>query len=82
MRDPQWRPVPSTNGLAIASFILGLLWVFWIGSLLALIFGYIAMGEIRRTGQRGDGLATAGVVLGWTGVATFLFVVWIYMLGA
>ena len=28
-----------TNGLAIASMVLGILWIYWIGSILALVFG-------------------------------------------
>jgi hypothetical protein len=30
------------NGLAIASMVLGILWLYWIGSILALIFGLVA----------------------------------------
>src|SRR4029453_19529286 len=33
---------PATDGPAIASLTLGVLWIYWIGSVLALIFGYIA----------------------------------------
>ena len=29
-----------TNGMAIASMVLGILWIYWIGSVLALVFGY------------------------------------------
>ena len=35
-------PAKSTNGLAVASMILGIVWIFWLGSLLALIFGLLA----------------------------------------
>jgi hypothetical protein len=60
-----------TNGMAIASLVLGILWLYWIGSILALIFGYVAKSEIDRSGGRetGRGLAIAGIVLGWIGVA-------------
>ena len=62
---------PRTNGMAVASLVLGILWFWWIGSVLALIFGYVAKGEIDRSGgrQTGRGLAIAGIVLGWIGVA-------------
>ncbi len=59
------RPV---NGFAVASLVLGTLWIFWIGSILALVYGYIARRQINRSGGRGAGLATAGIVLGWVGV--------------
>jgi hypothetical protein len=59
---------PSTNGMAIAAMVLGILWIYWIGSILALVFGYVARDQIKRTGQSGDGMAIAGIVLGWVGV--------------
>jgi hypothetical protein len=60
----------STNGLAIASMVLGIVWIYWIGSILALIFGYIAKGQINRSQgrQTGRGMAIAGIVLGWVGI--------------
>jgi hypothetical protein len=61
-------PPQRTNGLAIASMVLGILWLYWIGSILALVFGYIARNQIRERGEAGGGMATAGIVLGWIGV--------------
>jgi hypothetical protein len=61
-------PPRRTNGLAIASMVLGILWLYWIGSILALVFGYIARKQIRERGESGGGMATAGIVLGWIGV--------------
>ena len=60
--------VQRTNGMAIASMVLGILWLYWIGSVLALVFGYMAKKQIRERGDAGDGMATAGIVLGWIGV--------------
>jgi hypothetical protein len=64
-------PIPkSTNGLAIASMVLGIVWIYWLGSILALIFGYVAKGQIDRSEGRqgGRGMAIAGIVLGWVGI--------------
>jgi len=61
-----------TNGMAVASLVLGILWIYWIGSVLALVFGYIARNQIRERGENGSGLATAGIVLGWVGVGAFV----------
>jgi hypothetical protein len=58
--------------------VLGIVWLFWIGSILALIFGYIARRDIRKTGKQGSGLAITGIVLGWVGVGTLL----IYIIAA
>ena len=65
---PYYGPARPTNGLAVASLVLGAVWLFWIGSVLALVFGYVSRGQIRRSGEGGDGLAIAGLVLGWVGV--------------
>jgi hypothetical protein len=62
----------TTNGMAVASTVLGIVWVYWIGSILALVFGYVALGQIRQRGQQGRGMAIAGIVLGWIGVATLI----------
>jgi hypothetical protein len=58
-------PQQRTNGMAIASMVLGILWIYWIGAILALVFGYIAKRQIRERGESGGGMATAGIVLGW-----------------
>lgn len=49
----------STNGFAIASLILGLLG----GIPLALVFGFVALSQIKSRGQGGRGMAIAGIVL-------------------
>ncbi len=67
-----------TNGMAIASMVLGIVWIWWIGSILALVFGYIARRQIRDSGglQKGAGMALAGIILGWIGVGFLaLFIV-------
>ncbi len=69
----QYGPPPRpTNGLAVASMVLGILWIYWIGSVLALVFGYIARAQIRQRNEAGDGMAIAGIVLGWIGVGVLV----------
>lgn len=58
----------GTNGLAIASMVLGLVG----GSVLAVVFGHVARSQIRSTREDGDGLAVAGLVLGYLGLAASL----------
>ena len=70
-----YAPPQRTNGMAIASMVLGILWIYWIGSILALIFGYMARNQIRQRGEGGAGMATAGIVLGWIGVGIFVIAV-------
>jgi hypothetical protein len=63
---------PGTNGLAVASLVLGIIWLYWLGSILAVIFGHVALSQIARSGQNGRGLAIAGLVLGWIGVGVLV----------
>lgn len=72
-----YPPARSTNGMAVASMVLGIVWVYWIGSILALVFGYLALRDIRRSGQKGEGMAVAGIVLGWVGVAVLVLVLYL-----
>jgi preprotein translocase subunit SecG len=56
--------------MAIASMVCGILWMYWLGSILALVFGYVAKSQIDKSHgtQTGRGMAVAGIVLGWVGV--------------
>lgn len=49
----------GTNGFAIAALVFGIIG----GCLLGIIFGIIALVQTSRTGQKGRGLAIAGIVL-------------------
>lgn len=66
---PQWQPPAAngTNGLAVASLVCSIIGWFIpvILGLLAIIFGHIARGQIRQRKQGGDGLAIAGLVMGY-----------------
>ena len=67
-------PPPSrTSGLAIASLVLGivgLVAVPVIASVLAIVLGIKAHGELARDpALAGEGMAKAGVILGWIGIA-------------
>lgn len=59
----------GTNGFAVASLVLGIVWLCGLGSILALIFGLVALSQIEQRRQSGRGMAIAGIVLGAIGVA-------------
>lgn len=61
----------ETSGKAIFSVISGLIIVFFPFSISAVIFGYLALSDIRKSPGRltGRGLAITGIVLGYMGVA-------------
>jgi hypothetical protein len=79
---PGYGPPPvgqTTNGLSVASMVLGIVWVFGIGSILAVIFGFVARKQIKDSGgrQSGSGMALAGIILGLVGVASLIL--WIVL---
>jgi Domain of unknown function (DUF4190)/Domain of unknown function (DUF1707) len=74
---PPVIPAPPTNGLAIGSMVCGLAEIFTFGfaAIPAVILGHLARGQIKRTGERGDGMAIAGLILGYLGIAGWLLII-------
>ncbi len=67
----------GTNGLAIAALVCGL-GQFAVGfpaSIAAIILGHKARRRIALTGEQGDGMAQAGLILGYAGIALLFFAV-------
>jgi hypothetical protein len=56
--------------ISLIAGILGLTFIPFLGSIIAVITGMMARKEIRESGGAlaGDGLAVAGLVMGWIGV--------------
>lgn len=67
---PGYQPRGRTSGLAVASLVLSIVWLGGLGSVLAVIFALRARGDVRRSRGfvTGDGLATAGLVIGIIGI--------------
>jgi len=68
---PAYQPAPSgTNSMAIASMVLGVAEFFTAGltAIPAVVCGHIARRQMKLTSQRGDGLATSGLVLGYMAI--------------
>ncbi|MBT2390962.1 DUF4190 domain-containing protein [Streptomyces sp. ISL-1] len=57
---PQYAPRPSVNGLSIASLVVGIVCCV---PPLGLVLGLISLSQIKKRGERGKGMAIAGVVL-------------------
>lgn len=65
-------PVPrNTNGFAVASLVSSLVGfpTLGFGFVLGVVFGHVARAQIRETSDGGAGLSTAGLVIGYLGVA-------------
>lgn len=68
---PAYQPPPGgTNSMAIASMVLGVAEFFTAGltAIPAVVCGHIARRQMKQTAQRGDGLATSGLVLGYMAI--------------
>ena len=68
------RVPPPTSSLSLTSLIMGIVgWVLLpvVGSIIAVITGHMAKKEIRESGGLlgGDGMATAGLILGYSNIA-------------
>lgn len=66
---PTFRPMPppGTNSNAVGAMVCGILGPMTLGvtTIPAIVLGHVARHQIRRTGQNGDGMAVAGLVLGY-----------------
>jgi len=81
---PVYQPPVTTNSLARASLVLGVAEFFTMGltAIPAIICGHMAKREMRQTGQRGDGLATSGLVLGYMAVIFWGVLIALAIVGA
>ena len=72
----------KTNGFAIAALVVSIaasfLYLGWVGA----IFGHVALSQIKRTGEKGRGLAIAGIVIGYSALALTVIVFGAIALGA
>jgi hypothetical protein len=83
---PQFQPAPPTNGLAIASLILSIsafVALPLVGSIGGVVCGHMARSQLRRSqsGTQGDGLALAGLIVGWIGIAFYVLVIGLIAVG-
>lgn len=91
----QWQPVPASTptyapppspgraeGLAVASLVLSLFWIGGLGSVGAVVCGHLARSRARRSGNAPSGLALAGLVIGYVGVALTVLMVALFVIVA
>lgn len=73
---PPAVPVPPTSGLAIGSLVCGIAEIFTLGfaAIPAVILGHLARAQIKQTGERGDGMAVAGLILGYMAIVGWVLV--------
>lgn len=70
----RWPRAGRLNRQALASLVCGIVTfcgLFPVG-IAAVVLGHTARRTVRRTGERGSGLAVIGLILGYTGTALTL----------
>jgi peptidyl-prolyl cis-trans isomerase B (cyclophilin B) len=76
LSQPQPQPIygqgprPAHDGMAIAAFV-----TCWFVPLLGVIFGHISNHKAKVEGRAKDGLATAGVILGYVFSAIYVLAI-------
>lgn len=59
-------PGGATNTMAIISLVLSLAGLAtWISAPVGAVLGHVAKRQIRERGEQGEGMATAGIIIGW-----------------
>lgn len=58
-----------TNTMSILALVFGV-----VGSLLGIVFGHVALSQIKRTGEAGRGLAIAGLVVGYVQLGVWVLI--------
>ena len=82
--QPSYRPGTGTSSLAVVSLVFGILaWCVlpFVGAIVAIVCGHLARSEIRRSPPdartEGDGMAVAGLVLGYVQLLLGVLVVFV-----
>ncbi len=68
--------VAPTNSLAITALVLSLCGIATgITAPIGAVLGHVARRQIRQRGEQGDGMALAGIIIGWVLTACWLAVI-------
>ena len=76
--QPGYGPQPSrgTNTMAILAIVFA-----FVFAPLGIVFGFISRGQIKQTGEDGDGLALAGLIIGMVFSALILlYIIFVFIL--
>ncbi|MCM0674220.1 DUF4190 domain-containing protein [Micromonospora phytophila] len=79
-----YAPPQKTNGLAIAALVLALVGLAsCITAPVGAILGHVARKQIQQTGEGGEGMAKAAIIVGWilTGLFVLLILFYVALIG-
>ncbi|GAA1828056.1 DUF4190 domain-containing protein [Agromyces salentinus] len=64
-------PSEKWNVLSIVGFVLSLLGF----NVVAIVLGFIGLNQVKKTGERGRGLALAAVIIGFVSIAIIIIAI-------
>lgn len=71
---------PKTNGMALAAFVLALIgFTSCITAPVGAILGHVARKQIRLSGEGGEGMAKAAIIIGWILTGLLVLVIAFYV---
>jgi uncharacterized membrane protein YidH (DUF202 family) len=72
--QPAATPAPTEkwNVLSIVAFVI----VFFGFSVISIILGFVGLNQIKKTGERGRGLALAAIIIGFVSIVLGI-IIWI-----
>jgi len=73
-----YEPQAPISGLAVAAFLVSLVWLYGLTSVVAIVLGVTALRRAKERKERGRGLAIAAIVIGGAGVCIALGVLLVY----
>ncbi|MFI5036376.1 MAG: DUF4190 domain-containing protein [Acidimicrobiales bacterium] len=56
------------------SLVLSVAWIYWFGSILAIVLGYAARWQLRERREQGRFLAATAIVIGWIGIGVLVVI--------
>jgi uncharacterized protein DUF4190 len=77
-----YAPAQPTNGMAIASMVTSIAAFVICGGLFGIvgaILGHVARKQCRERGEQGEGMALAGIIVGWIGFGIGLLIITLYI---
>ncbi|AAT89027.1 hypothetical protein ATY41_02475 [Leifsonia xyli subsp. xyli] len=80
VQPPQYGytpPAPGYNPISIVAFVLA-----FFTSAIGVILGFVALSQIKRTGEQGRGLAIAAIVIGFAEFALVVLLIVIAIVAA